>query len=105
VACTSLGIGQLPRTPLPLGWVNKPLVDVPDPAGWEPTLTRRFVADYEAYRPAVPAWWPRPHPLDPASVTNQAQGDAPADDRHSMLVLPQATFGEHIFYAVGLNRR
>jgi protein-S-isoprenylcysteine O-methyltransferase Ste14 len=25
----------------------------------EPTLTRRFGADYEAYRGAVPAWWPR----------------------------------------------
>ena len=25
----------------------------------EPTLTRRFGADYEAYRRAVPAWWPR----------------------------------------------
>ena len=24
----------------------------------EPTLTRRFGADYEAYRRAVPAWWP-----------------------------------------------
>jgi protein-S-isoprenylcysteine O-methyltransferase Ste14 len=25
----------------------------------EPTLTARFGADYEAYRRAVPAWWPR----------------------------------------------
>jgi protein-S-isoprenylcysteine O-methyltransferase Ste14 len=25
----------------------------------EPTLTRRFGTDYEAYRCAVPAWWPR----------------------------------------------
>jgi protein-S-isoprenylcysteine O-methyltransferase Ste14 len=25
----------------------------------EPTLSRRFGADYEAYRRAVPAWWPR----------------------------------------------
>jgi protein-S-isoprenylcysteine O-methyltransferase Ste14 len=24
----------------------------------EPALTRRFGADYEAYRSAVPAWWP-----------------------------------------------
>ena len=24
----------------------------------EPTLRRRFGADYEAYRRAVPAWWP-----------------------------------------------
>jgi protein-S-isoprenylcysteine O-methyltransferase Ste14 len=31
----------------------------------EPTLTRRFGADYEAYRRAVPAWWPRLHPWEP----------------------------------------
>jgi protein-S-isoprenylcysteine O-methyltransferase Ste14 len=30
----------------------------------EPTLTRRFGADYEAYRRAVPAWWPRLHPWE-----------------------------------------
>jgi hypothetical protein len=47
----------------------------------EPTLARRFGADYEAYRRAVPAWWPRLHPWDPASVTNLEQGDAPSDDR------------------------
>jgi protein-S-isoprenylcysteine O-methyltransferase Ste14 len=28
----------------------------------EPTLRRRFGADYEAYRRAVPAWWPRLRP-------------------------------------------
>jgi protein-S-isoprenylcysteine O-methyltransferase Ste14 len=28
----------------------------------EPTLTRQFGADYEAYRRAVPAWWPRLRP-------------------------------------------
>src|SRR5215213_1827582 len=28
----------------------------------EPTLTRRFGADYEVYRRAVPAWWPRLRP-------------------------------------------
>jgi protein-S-isoprenylcysteine O-methyltransferase Ste14 len=32
----------------------------------EPTLTRRFGADYEAYRRAVPAWWPCLRPWDPA---------------------------------------
>src|SRR5918994_2290014 len=31
----------------------------------EPTLTSRFGADYEAYRRAVPAWWPRLRPWDP----------------------------------------
>jgi protein-S-isoprenylcysteine O-methyltransferase Ste14 len=28
----------------------------------EPTLARRFGAQYEAYRHAVPAWWPRRRP-------------------------------------------
>jgi protein-S-isoprenylcysteine O-methyltransferase Ste14 len=31
----------------------------------EPTLTRRFGEDYEAYRRAVPAWWPRLRPWEP----------------------------------------
>ena len=31
----------------------------------EPTLSRRFGAEYEAYRRAVPAWWPRLRPWDP----------------------------------------
>ena len=28
----------------------------------EPTLTRRYGAQYDAYRRAVPAWWPRRRP-------------------------------------------
>jgi protein-S-isoprenylcysteine O-methyltransferase Ste14 len=28
----------------------------------EPALRRRFGAEYEAYRRAVPGWWPRRHP-------------------------------------------
>ena len=32
----------------------------------EPTLARRFGADYEAYRRAVPAWWPRLRPWEPS---------------------------------------
>jgi protein-S-isoprenylcysteine O-methyltransferase Ste14 len=31
----------------------------------EPTLTRRFGADYEAYQRAVPAWLPRLRPWEP----------------------------------------
>ena len=31
----------------------------------EPALTTRFGADYEAYRRAVPAWWPRLRPWEP----------------------------------------
>ena len=31
----------------------------------EPELARRFGRDYEAYRRAVPAWWPRLRPWEP----------------------------------------
>jgi protein-S-isoprenylcysteine O-methyltransferase Ste14 len=31
----------------------------------EPRLTLLFGADYEAYRKAVPGWWPRLHPWKP----------------------------------------
>jgi protein-S-isoprenylcysteine O-methyltransferase Ste14 len=31
----------------------------------EPTLRRQFGADYEAYRDAVPGWWPRVRPWRP----------------------------------------
>ena len=31
----------------------------------EPALARRFGAEYEAYRQAVPAWWPRLRPWHP----------------------------------------
>jgi protein-S-isoprenylcysteine O-methyltransferase Ste14 len=33
----------------------------------EPTLRRRFGAQYDAYRHAVPAWWPRRRPWKPES--------------------------------------
>lgn len=37
----------------------------------EPTLARQFGAEYEAYRRAVPAWWPRLRPwTPPAPATN-----------------------------------
>ena len=36
----------------------------------EPTLTRRFGADYEAYRRSVPAWWPRLRPWKPSERDN-----------------------------------
>jgi protein-S-isoprenylcysteine O-methyltransferase Ste14 len=41
----------------------------------EPTLRRRFGAQYEAYRRAVPAWWPHRHPWQPG------QPDRPARDK------------------------
>ena len=40
----------------------------------EPTLTRRFGADYEAYRRAVPAWWPRLRPWKPAEHDEAGAG-------------------------------
>jgi protein-S-isoprenylcysteine O-methyltransferase Ste14 len=36
----------------------------------EPTLARRFGADYEAYRRAVPGWWPRLHPWQPGATAS-----------------------------------
>ena len=32
----------------------------------EPTLRHRFDGDYDTYRRAVPAWWPRRQPWNPA---------------------------------------
>ena len=40
----------------------------------EPTLTRRFGADYEAYRRAVPAWWPRLRPWEPGERDGPGAG-------------------------------
>ncbi|MBK3564393.1 isoprenylcysteine carboxylmethyltransferase family protein [Streptomyces sp. MBT62] len=34
----------------------------------EPDLARRFGADYDRYREAVPGWWPRSTPWDPDST-------------------------------------
>jgi len=34
----------------------------------EPTLLRRFGADYDAYRRAVPGWFPRRHPWTGATT-------------------------------------
>jgi protein-S-isoprenylcysteine O-methyltransferase Ste14 len=35
----------------------------------EPTLRRRFGAQYDAYARAVPAWWPRRHPWEPPTAS------------------------------------
>jgi protein-S-isoprenylcysteine O-methyltransferase Ste14 len=40
----------------------------------EPTLTRRFGADYEDYRRAVPAWWPRLRPWEPGERDESGAG-------------------------------
>lgn len=40
----------------------------------EPTLASRFGADYEAYRRAVPAWWPRLRPWEPGGPDEPGAG-------------------------------
>jgi protein-S-isoprenylcysteine O-methyltransferase Ste14 len=40
----------------------------------EPTLTRRFGAEYEAYRRAVPAWLPRLRPWEPGERDRPSAG-------------------------------
>ena len=40
----------------------------------EPALTRRFGADYEAYRRAVPAWWPHLRPWKPSERNEPGTG-------------------------------
>ena len=39
----------------------------------EPTLQRQFGAQYEAYRRAVPAWWPRRRPWQPGQAYRPAR--------------------------------
>jgi protein-S-isoprenylcysteine O-methyltransferase Ste14 len=56
----------------------------------EPALTRRFGADYEAYRRAVPAWWPHLRPWKPS-------------ERNEPIVLP--TYAEVRWRAVWRARR
>jgi protein-S-isoprenylcysteine O-methyltransferase Ste14 len=46
----------------------------------EPTLTRRFGTEYEAYRRAVPAWWPRLRPWKPSERDEPGARWYPADD-------------------------
>jgi protein-S-isoprenylcysteine O-methyltransferase Ste14 len=42
----------------------------------QPTLTRQFGAEYEAYRDAVPAWLPRRRPWRPEAPTNRSDDAA-----------------------------
>jgi Phospholipid methyltransferase len=39
----------------------------------EPTLRRRFGAQYQAYRQAAPAWWSRRHPWQPGQANQPAR--------------------------------
>jgi protein-S-isoprenylcysteine O-methyltransferase Ste14 len=45
----------------------------------EPTLARQFGEDYEAYRRAVPAWWPRTRPWSPVLSPRPPLGDERAE--------------------------
>jgi protein-S-isoprenylcysteine O-methyltransferase Ste14 len=42
----------------------------------QPTLARTFGAEYEAYRRAVPAWWPRLTAWTPGDETGRGEGGA-----------------------------
>jgi protein-S-isoprenylcysteine O-methyltransferase Ste14 len=42
----------------------------------EPVLARQFGADYQAYRRAVPGWWPRLRPWDGARRESANLGDS-----------------------------
>lgn len=39
----------------------------------EPALHRQFGTQYDAYRRAVPAWWPRRHPWQPGHADQSAR--------------------------------
>jgi protein-S-isoprenylcysteine O-methyltransferase Ste14 len=45
----------------------------------EPTLSRRFGAEYEGYRRAVPAWWPRLHPWRPRGRPDRGRHERDSD--------------------------
>jgi protein-S-isoprenylcysteine O-methyltransferase Ste14 len=42
----------------------------------EPTLRRQFGAQYQAYRRAVPTWWPRRHPWQPGQADRPARHES-----------------------------
>jgi protein-S-isoprenylcysteine O-methyltransferase Ste14 len=43
----------------------------------EPTLTRQFGEDYEAYKRAVPGWWPRRSPWRPPDQSTPPRPEEP----------------------------
>jgi hypothetical protein len=62
----------------------------------EPTLHRQFGAQYQAYRQAVPAWWPRRHPWQEGQANQSALSGtqspvrrSTAEGRGQRLPLPQ----------------
>jgi protein-S-isoprenylcysteine O-methyltransferase Ste14 len=64
VTATIVGQALLLGRPVLLVYAAAFLTVVASFTHWyeEPTLVRQFGADYEAYRAAVPGWWPRRRP-------------------------------------------
>jgi len=69
VAATIVGQALLLGQWVLLGYAGAFMVAVASFVHWyeEPTLRRRFGAEYDAYRRAVPGWWPRRRPWQPGA--------------------------------------
>jgi protein-S-isoprenylcysteine O-methyltransferase Ste14 len=67
VGATIVGQALLLGQPILLLWAAVFAVAVVSFVRWyeEPTLRRQFGEEYEAYRQAVPGWWPRVRPWHP----------------------------------------
>ena len=67
VAATIVGQALLLGRWVLLAYAGAFVVAVASFVHWyeEPTLQRRFGAEYDAYRSAVPGWWPRRRPWQP----------------------------------------
>ncbi len=70
VAATIVGQALALGQPILLAYAAAFAVAVAAFVHWyeEPTLRRQFGDQYEAYRRAVPAWWPRREPWDAGNV-------------------------------------
>jgi protein-S-isoprenylcysteine O-methyltransferase Ste14 len=64
IAGQALALGQ----PALLGYAGAAATAAVVSGYEEPTLRRWFGAQYEAYRQAVPAWWPRRRPWEPGEA-------------------------------------
>jgi protein-S-isoprenylcysteine O-methyltransferase Ste14 len=69
VVVAILGQALLLGRPVLLGYAAVVAVTTAAFVRWyeEPTLRHQFGAEYDAYRRAVPGWWPRPRPWRPSS--------------------------------------
>jgi protein-S-isoprenylcysteine O-methyltransferase Ste14 len=68
VAATIVGQALVLGRPILLVYAAAFVVVVAAFVRWyeEPTLRRQFGEQYEAYRRAVPGWWPRREPWEPS---------------------------------------